>query len=230
MKNNIPYLVPVSFKRLPLSATPAHSWTMLLTTASFSASWPASLGSSGLLWTLLDPLGSSGRSVLLPGAAPSSGRLLSLTQHNSSLHLITFKDRFNRYHSSEWHRLTVFTEHKQLTFPLPGHDLLTIVLRTWRCSSSWCFVSETICHWPSTGRTIGVLLSQRHQSIQCMFKSFFSLLLWLPAYFSMISAGIHVGVSTHSFEHFLSIDSFKLGVIRNSILHFDKLWTLGNFQ
>ena len=63
-----------------------------------------------------------------------------------------------------------------------------------------------------------------------MFKSFFSLLLWLPAYFSMISAGIHVGVSTHFLEQFLSIDNFKLGFIRNSILHFDKLWTLGNFQ
>ena len=126
------------------------------------------------------------------------------------------------------YRLTVFIEHEQLTFPLPGHDLLAIVLRTWRCSSSWCFVSETTCHWSSTGRTIGVLLSQRHQSIQCMFKSFFSLLLWLPAYFSMISAGLHVGVSTHSFEHFLSIDSFKLGVIRNSI---SSLWqTLVSWQ
>ena len=48
-------------------------------------------GSSGLLW----------RSVLLPGAALSSGRLLSLTQHNPSLHLETFKDKFNTYHSSE---------------------------------------------------------------------------------------------------------------------------------
>jgi len=50
-------------------------------------------GSSGLLWAMFCFLGR-----LLPQGGSS------VSQHNSSLHLETFKDKFNTYHSSEWHK------------------------------------------------------------------------------------------------------------------------------